>query len=196
MAPDLAVVSLAVSGSGRDLAPARDDVNRRASSVLARLRELDVADADLHAPDVSIHPEYEYRKGGQRLVGYRVNRQIGAKVRDLDRLGEVLDGAVAAGANEVHGAQMSASDPSSAEHEALRAAVAAAREKAAAVAEAAGSALGQVMRIEEEGDFRGPPMPKARLMAMAEAADAPTEIAAGELTVTRRIRAWFFIRDD
>jgi uncharacterized protein len=189
--PDLAKVTLAVSGSGRELAPTRDDVNRRASSVLAALRELGVADNDLHAPDVAIHPEYEYRKGGQRLAGYRVARQIGAKVRDLDRLGEILDGVVAAGANEVHGAQMTASDPSAAEREALRMAVVAARAKAASIADAAGATLGTVARIEEEPDVHGPPVPRARLMAMTESADVPTEVAPGTLTVTRRIRAWF-----
>src|SRR5919106_7018974 len=134
-APDLAVVSFAVSGSGKQLASTRDDVNARSSSVLARLRELGIAEGDLNAPDVGIHPEYDYRKG-QRLTGYRVVRQMTAKVRELDRLGEVLDGLVAAGANEVHGAQMTASDPSAAEHEALRAAVRAARAKAEAVADA------------------------------------------------------------
>jgi uncharacterized protein len=189
--PDLATVTVAVSGSGRELAPTRDDVNRRASSVLAALRDLGVADGDLHAPDVGIHPEYEYRKGGQRLVGYRVARQIGARVRDLDRLGKILDGVVAAGANEVHGAQMTASDPSAAEREALRLAVVAARAKAASIADAAGSTLGAVARIEEEPDVHGPPVPRARLMAMSESAEVPTEVASGTLTVTRRIRAWF-----
>ena len=105
--------------------------------MLAGLRELGVAEGDLNAPDVGIHPEYDYRKG-QRLTGYRVVRQMTVKVRDLDRLGDVLDGLVAAGANEVHGAQMSAADPSAAEHAALRAAIAAARAKADALAEAGG----------------------------------------------------------
>ena len=116
-----------------------------------------------------------------------------ARVRDLDRLGGVLDGLVGAGANEVHGAEMTASDPSAAEHEALRAAVTAARAKADALAAASGVKLGDVARIEEEPDRGGPPMPKMRMMAMAESADAPTEVAAGDLTVTRRIRAWFVI---
>jgi uncharacterized protein YggE len=189
VAPDLAVVSFAVTGNGKELAPTRDDVNKRSSAVLAALRDLGIADGDLNAPDVGIHPEYDYRKG-QRLIGYRVMRQMTAKVRDLDRLGDVLDGLVAAGANEVHGAQMSASDPSAAEHEALTAAVTAAREKAAVVASAAGVKLGAVARIDEEADANGP-MPKMRMMAMAESSDAPTEVAAGDLTVTRRIRAWF-----
>ena len=95
VAPDLAIVSFAVTGSGKELAPTRDDVNKRSSKVLASLRELGVAEGDLDAPDVSIHPEYDYRKG-QRLTGYRVVRQMTAKVRDLDRLGDVLDWLVSA----------------------------------------------------------------------------------------------------
>ena len=50
VAPDLAIVSFAVSGSGKQLAPTRDDVNTRSSSVLAKLRELGVAEGDLNAP--------------------------------------------------------------------------------------------------------------------------------------------------
>jgi uncharacterized protein len=190
VSPDLAIVSFAVSGSGRNLAPTRDDVNARASSVLAKLRELGIAEGDLNAPDVGIHPEYDHRKG-QRLTGYRVVRQMTAKVRDLDALGEVLDGLVGSGANEVHGAQMSASDPSAADHEALRAAITEARAKAEALAEAGGVTLGVLARVEEEPSH-GSPMPRMRMMATAEmVADAPTEVAAGDLTVSRQIRAWF-----
>ena len=192
VAPDMAVVSFAVSGDGKELAAVRDDVNERSSAVLAKLRELEVADADLNAPDVGIQPQYDYRKG-QRLIGYRVVRQMTARVRELDRPGGVLDGLVGAGPNEVHGAEMTASDPSAAEHEALRAAVVAALAKAEALAGASGVKLGAVARIEEEPDRGGAPMPRMRMMAMAESADAPTEVAAGDLTVTRRIRAWFAI---
>jgi len=192
VAPDVALVSFAVSGNGKELAATRDDVNARSSSVLAVLRKLGIAEGDLGAPDVGIHPEYDYRKG-QRLIGYRVTRQMTAKVRDLDRLSTVLDSVVAAGANEMQGAQMSASDPSAAEHQALTAAMHAARAKAEVLAEAAGVSLGALARLEEEADFGGPPMPKMRMMAMSESADVPTEVAAGDLTVMRRIRAWFSI---
>jgi uncharacterized protein YggE len=192
VAPDLAVVSFAVSGSGKELAPTRDEVNARSTAVLARLRELGIGEADLNAPDVGINPEYDYRKG-QRLTGYRVARQMTARVRDLDRLGDVLDGIVGAGANEVHGAQMSAADPSAAEHEALRMAIAAARAKAEAVADAGGVSLGTLTRVEEE-PAHGPPVPRmAMLAAGAMAEEAPTEVAAGDLTVTRQVRAWFEI---
>lgn len=189
--PDTAVVSLTVSGSGKELAKTRDDVNRRASSVLARLRETGIAEADVQAPDTVIQPEYDYSKG-QRLTGYRVARHVTVRVRGLARLGEVLDGVVAAGANEVGGTQMSAADPSATEHAALARAVEAAHAKAEAIAAAAGVSLGPLVRVEEEQTHGGPPIPRMR-MAMAEDTGAPTEIAAGELTISRTIRAWFAI---
>jgi uncharacterized protein len=192
VAPDLAIVSFSVSADGKQLAPTRDDVNRRASAVLGALRELAIADGDLHAPDVGIHPQYDYRKG-QRLTGYHVQRRMRVNVRDLERLGEVLDGVVAAGANEVHGAQMSAADPSAAEHEALASAMAAARAKAAAIASAANVTLGALTRVEEDADGGFQPMPKLAVMRMEAAGEIPTEVATGDLTVTRRIRAWFSI---
>lgn len=192
LAPDLALVSFAVTGQGKELAPTKDDVVIRSSVVLASLRELGIAEGDLSAPDVSISPEYDYRRG-QKLIGYRVARPMTVKVRDLSRLGEVLDGVVTAGANEVQGAQMSASDPSAAEHQALVAAFAAAKAKAQALAGAARVALGAVVRVEEEDASMGP-MPRLRAVAaMADNAGAPTEVATGDLTVTRRIRVWFAI---
>lgn len=192
VAPDMAVVTMAVSAKGKELAPTRDNVNARTSAVLARLRELGVADADLQAPDVEIHPEYDYRRDAQKLVGYRVSRSVTARVRALDTLGDVLDAVAMAGANEVHGARMEASDPSAAEHAALASAVAAARASAEAIASAAGVTLGGVIRVEE-AERMDMPRGAMRMAAMAESADVPTEVAAGELTVRRSIRAWFGI---
>ncbi len=190
--PDLANISFAVTADGKDLAAVRDDVNKRASAVLAKLRELGIVDGDINAPDVGIHSQYDYRKG-QKLTGYRVARQVTARVRKLDKLGEALDAVVAAGANEVHRTQMAAADPSAAEHVALAAAVAAARAKAEAVAGAAGVTLAGVARVEEEGPGHAGPLPKFGGMGAMESADAGTEVAAGDLTVTRQIRAWFDI---
>ncbi len=192
VAPDLAIVSLAVSGQGQDLAPTREDVTVRSSVVLATLRELGIEEGDLSAPDVTISPQYDFQKS-QKLTGYRVSRPMTVKVRDLNGLGKVLDGVVGAGANEIQGAEMRASDPSAAEHRALEAAFAAARAKAEALATAAGATLGAVLRIEEDGaGFT--PMPRMRAMAAtSEGSGAPTEVAAGDLTVTRRVRAWFAI---
>ena len=190
VAPGLALVRFAVSENGKELDAARESVNARASAVLARVRDLGVADGDLRAPDVQIHPEYDYRRG-QKLIGYRVVRQMSVRVRALDRLGELLDAIVEAGANEIHGAEMTASDPSAADHAALVSAVGIARGRAAAVANAAGVTLGDVVRVEE-GEAAGIGQSMG-MMAMEKSSDAGTEVAAGDLTVTRHVRVWFAI---
>jgi uncharacterized protein YggE len=191
VAPDLAIVRFAVTETGKELDAARETVNIRSSAVLAGVRDLGVADADLRAPDVQIHPEYDYRHG-QKLIGYRVVRQMTVRVKDLDKLGDLLDGIVAAGANEVHGAEMTASDPSAADRGALASAVAIARARAHAIAEAAGVTLGEVVRVEE-GEPAGGGLPPMGMMAMEKSGDVPTEVASGDLTVTRHVRAWFSI---
>lgn len=191
IAADMAVVTFAVSANGKELVPLRNDVNTRSSAVLAAVREFGIADTDIDAPDITIQPEYDYRRG-QRLVGYRVVRNMTVRVRELERLGDVLDGIVGAGANEVQGAQMAASDPSAADHAALDAAVRAGRAKAEVLARSAGVNLGAIARIEEADGWAGPPQPMFR-MAAAESADVPTEVAVGELNVTRQIRVWFRI---
>jgi uncharacterized protein len=190
VAPDMAVVTFTVTEMGADLGATRNEVNARSSAVLAAVRSLGLAEKDIDAPDIAIQPQYDYRRG-QRLLGYRVARGMTVRVRDLTLLGEVLDGVSRAGANQVHGAQMVASDPTAAEQAALVAAVTVARAKAEALAQAAGVTLGAVARIEEEGGWDGPPQPMFRMAAAAESADIPTEVVAGDLTVRRQIRAWF-----
>ena len=194
IAPDLAEVMLGVSASDRKLDKAQIDVNARTSAVLSRLRELGVGEPDLAARGVSVQPMYD-PKDGRRIAGYHVGRRVTARVRDLERLGDVLDGVVAAGANEVHGVEMSALDTSAPEHEALRRAVAAAHAKAEAIAAAAGIGLGKLVRLEEEGGVPVQPFPRARMAMAMEAAGTPTEVVAGELTITRRIRAWFDVAE-
>ena len=68
----------------------------------------------------------------------------------------------------------------------------AALSEAEVLAVAAGTALGGVVRVEEEADL-GPPMPKMAMMQAADMGGIPTETVAADLTISRRIRAWFSI---
>ena len=100
-----------------------------------------------------------------------------AKVRDLDRLGDVLDGLVAAGANEVHGrADERRRIPRRRSTRRCASAIAAARAKAKRSPTPAASTLGGLTRVEEEAGGAVPPMPRMRMMAavaMAEGSVRP-----------------------
>ena len=188
--PDLAVVSLSVSVRDKQTAPARDEANRRASAILARLREIGVPESDVQAPALTVQPNYDYSRGAPKVTGYQASRPMTIRVRDIDLLGTILDGLVDDGATQIHGTSMELADAEAASREALAAAVGVAQSRAEALATAAGLTLGPPRRIEEEaGGSPGPFRDVAMFRAAAES--APTEIAEGEIEISARIRAWF-----
>jgi hypothetical protein len=189
--PDLAVVALSVIVEDRKPGPARDEANRRASAILERLRELGLPDADIQAPSLVVHPKYDYSRGG-KVTGFEASRPMTIRVRDVELLGTILDELVDGGATRVHGTSMELADQDAASREALAGAMAAARGRAEALAAAARVSLGDPMRIEEETSEM--PIPRGMAMLRTAATEAaPTEIAAGEVEVTARVRVWFAI---
>jgi uncharacterized protein YggE len=189
--PDSAVVSLAVTVRDARPARARDAANQRASAVLAALSELGLPEADVQAASLVVQPVHDYASGTPKLAGYDASRPITVRLRDLELLGRLLDALVDDGATQVQGTVMQLADPEEASREALAAAFAAAVGRAQALAGAAGVTLGAPIRIEEEAGwvpFRGPDV---AMMRGAVAESVPTEVAAGEIEVSARIRVWF-----
>ena len=113
-------------------------------------------------------------------------------MRDLERLGEVLDAGVSSGANTLGGVSFALSEPREAEDAARRAAITDARARAGLYAEAAGVGLGAVQQISEEG-FAAP---APRMMASEAAmSDAAVPVAPGELNISARVRVVFAIAE-
>jgi uncharacterized protein YggE len=190
--PDLAVVSLAVTTRDKQAAPARDEANRRASAVLAHVRDLGVPDTDVQAPSLVVNPVYDYGRGAPKLTGYEASRPITVRVRQVEVLGPLLDGLVDDGATQVHGTAMELAEPEEARREALASAMAVARARAEALATAAGVALGETLRVEETEASSGH-IPRGAMLRMSAQEAAPTEVAAGEVEITATVRAWFAI---
>ena len=114
---------------------------------------------------------------------------IAVKVRDLAKLGTVLDRALAAGANEVESLALTRADPSPERASALASAVRAARAKAEVMAQAAGLPLGQVLELSEGA--RGPSPIPLRAGLVAQSAGVP--IAEGQLEVEAQVELTFAV---
>ena len=103
----------------------------------------------------SLYPNYEYVREGnrdvRRLVGYRVNNGVWVVTTDLEKLGQLIDNTVAAGANVVSGISFSIQDTERLEGEALALAVKHARSKAEVLAGAAGGRITGIVTIGEGG---------------------------------------------
>lgn len=199
-APDLAIVQLTVLRTAEAADAALSEANEAASAVAEAMRSFEIEDRDLQTGGLSITPQYRYenRPDGTsvppEIIGYEVRNSLTVRVRDLDRLGEILDRAVELGVNQGGDINFQIEDTSDLENEARRDAFEQARRSAQTLAEAAGRTLGAATAISDESASYAPPppMPMMARSMMAEAApggSVPVEI--GENTVTTRVQVVF-----
>lgn len=190
-APDVAVVTLSVTALDPSLQKATRDVTERARRLLDEVQRSGVAPADVQTAryDVQIDRRPERPGAPPAIAGYRVTNAIRVKVRDLARLGPLLDRATAAGANEVEGLALQKDDTSPEAARALAAAVRVARAKAEEMARAAGVRLGEILELSEGG--RAPAPVPLRAMAMREAS---VPVAEGQIEVGAEVELVFAVR--
>ena len=190
--PDMATLNLGVSSEAGTAQEAMARNSDAMAAVLARLREGGIAERDLQTSGLRLSPRYEPRPAqtAPRVTGYVAQNLVTVRIRELDRIGAVLDAAVADGANTIHGLSFGVAEPQALEDEARREAVAAALRQAETLAEAAGVGLGGVRAMIEEGGGGRPVMMEARMAA----ADA-VPIAEGEVTVEASVRMVFDIAE-
>jgi uncharacterized protein len=188
-APDTALVTSGVTTQAATAREALDANSEAMTELLQTLKEAGIESRDIQTSGFSVNPNYVYTdardKNGYtlppRINGYQVFNTVTIRVRDLDRLGAVLDQAVTVGANTVNGISFSVSDPSSLLDDARRQAFADARRKAELYAEVAELELGSIRAIRESAQHGMPPQPypQSAMFDRAEAASVPVE--AGEL---------------
>lgn len=184
--PDVAEVRLGVNMSKRTVAEARTEAATTMDAILAAVESAGVPRRDVQTSFLSVQPRYDYRDGRPpELSGYEMNNVLTITVRDLANLGEVIDGALRAGATSMDGLEFRLADPSAAEREARIRAMANARARADVIAEAAQLTITGVESVVEGGAF--PPRPfaaRAERMMMAEDAATPVESGTLEIEVT------------
>ncbi len=192
--PDFARVTLGVTTAGKEAGEAMAANARSLSAVLAAIKAEGVASVDIQTSGLSISPVFSNQRSNpqeaQTITGYNVNNTVAVTVRDLPRLGPLLDKAVEAGANTMDGVAFGQNNVSALLDKARPLAVADARRKAEIFARAGGAQLGRLMELSEETaaqpvSFRG-----GAYAQMAGAAP-PTPIEAGQNKLTVTITAKF-----
>jgi uncharacterized protein YggE len=159
------------------------------AAVTAALLESGIAQKDIQTSRFSIQPVYapQEPRTEPKLAGYSVSNQVSVTIRQIGKVGEILDRLVTAGATDAGNIAFLVSDPSKALDQAREAAIADARRKAEVYARASGLRLGRVEWITEDTGS-APPVPTRVL-----AAPAPVPIASGEDTLRVRITVGFEI---
>lgn len=145
--PDEAVLTLGVRAQGDTAGAAFDAAAKKMATVNASLATSVPAER-IRTSQLSLQPRYDYTTNGTpRLIGYEASATVEIRVDDPTAVGKVLDNAVAAGANEVHGVAWKVEDEDLARQEALDAAVEDAHGNAELVAAQLGVPLGEPIRV-------------------------------------------------
>lgn len=183
--PDTAVLSLGAGVRADQAAAAYSDTATLLSRVVGALLEVGIPREQIQTEQIALSPVYER----DRLVGYEGFATLRVTLRDLGAVGQVIDRAVAAGANRIQGIHFEVREPRPYEASALALAVQDARAKAAVLARSLGVRLGPVWLAEAEPS-PGPVFPAARTVAM----EAAMPVLPGTLTLTRQVRLAYLIQ--
>ena len=184
--PDRAVVSAGVQKRATSAQEAHDATSQAMQGVIGAIKGLGISEQAIRTGGVSLYPMSDDKN---TITGYVATNTVTVTLDNVDQAGPVLDAAVKAGANTADNVQFTLKDPSALRHQALSAAVADARAKAAVLAEAAGVTLPSLESISEGGMSEPQPLTSA---GMGAAASAPTmPIEPGQITVTANVTVAF-----
>lgn len=190
--PDLAVVRLTSVATASDPATASDRLARNVSALRDALSAGNVSEDRITTTNYDLSPASERPgrpspEGAPNETRYRAEQSLAVELDDVDRVGEIVDLAVANGATGVRGVEFRLSDERQAAlaNRALERAMGDARDRAETLAATEDLGVDGVVSVESEG---GP----ARLYAVAESdAAAGTTIDPGPVTVSETVRVTY-----
>jgi uncharacterized protein YggE len=194
-APDIARLRLAVQRRDLNMQAARDATVKVSRDFIALCKRLGIKESKVRTAGLTIQPEYRWdqKQGLQVFTGYFVQRQLEVELNDLDKLGELIEGAVNAGVNEVSPPELDNSQRRELARQALAAAATDARSNAQRIADTLGVKLGALRTIDAHSNQPPPPRPMMRMAAMSAEADggAGASYTPGEISVDAQVSATF-----
>lgn len=167
--PDMATLAIEVNVSAKDAATAKKQADERVAEYLTFLQKSGVEKKDINSANLRTQPEYDYLKDGKsQLKGYVAVRSVDVTVRQLDRLNDLLDGALKAGLNEIRSVSMGVANPEQFKDKARQEAIDDATRQAQKLAQGFHGKLGPVYSIRYHvANYR--PTPMVRMMAAPSA---------------------------
>lgn len=191
--PDSALVQMGVSIRATELAAAQRGVADKTNALLAMTDRLGIDRGDVDTTGANVRPEYRWNRNTeqQEFVGYLAERQISVTLKALDKLGQLIEGAVAAGVNQVSPPVLKSSERESAYREALKLAALDAKGNAEVLAASLGATLGEAVTVNASSVVPFQPRPMMEMAAVARDSNAPASYNPGDLTFNATVSVTF-----
>jgi uncharacterized protein YggE len=183
--PDTAGITIGVDIIKSTLAEAQSEANAQATAVIDAVKAQGIDPKDIQTSNYSVSIMRDYSQGGDptQITGFEVMNQVNVTIRDISKIGDVLDAVVNAGANSIYNIFFFVDNPAPHESDARKLAVQDAHDKADELATAAGMTLGPVLSITEGSTQVPQPVFAAKGGGMGAAAQAaPIQAGTSEIT--------------
>lgn len=185
--PDIAVVNAGFTANGPSVAQVQNQANTVIKKITTDLKALGIDSKDIQTSNYNIYPNYDYRESAQKINGYNINVNMTVKVRDFAKINNIIDTAIADGANQIGGLSFTVDNPEKYQSEARKEAISKAKTKAEEIARESGINLGRIINVSEGYNAAPRPMYAMAVKAVGMGGgDAPTEVSPGssEIIVT------------
>lgn len=202
--PDLALTTFSVLSEAKTVGEAMQDNATKMNAVTAFVKSQGVEDKDLKTTNFNISPRYEwenpacsysYCPSGKRiLVGYDVSQSLEVKMRDLTKIGDIIQGATEAGANEIGNLQFTIDNEDALKEEARTKAIKEAKNKAKTLAGELGIRLVKIISFSESGNYPVPYYAATGREALGMGGGATPDIQTGENKISSTVTLTYQIR--
>lgn len=146
--PDIAYIDIGIHTENVDISVALSDNNNQAQNIVNTLADLGVDLIDIQTTNFYVYPMSNYGTDGMVTSKYySVDNSVNVTVRDLSKLGDLLDAVVGSGANTINGINFDVQDKAAATAQARDLAIQKAKDEAQAIAQSAGVTLGEIQNI-------------------------------------------------
>jgi uncharacterized protein len=187
--PDMAIAQIGVVTTDKELTEAQRKNNESSSSILDSFTQNGIAEKDIQTSTYQIYPQYDFVDGKQMFKGYEVRQIFSVKIREIDKVGAIIDDAVQSGANTIERVQFTLSEPHTYYQQALSRAYEDALKKAQVLARSSGTTLNPLpLAIIEDSSI---PMIPGSAKAYVLAAESTAPVQPGEAEVTARLTVKF-----
>lgn len=191
--PDIAYVTAGVVTQDKKSAKAQSDNSEAMNALMDALKAAGLTEDDIDTTGYSVYPIYDYSAGGNgKITAYEVTNTVRIAVRDLTRVGEVIDIAAESGANTNYSIEFTLEDADAFYNDALEKAMEEAKGKADTLAAAGGFAIGDVIQVSEGSTSYSPVYEYAKAADDAGVA-RETPVSAGELDVSATVTVVYSI---
>lgn len=185
--PDTAIISLGIQINKPTVEAAQKEANEKINNITKELKKIGIGDNDIKTSDYRIYPNYDYRSG-RKIDSYNINIRLEIKVKDFEKINEVIDKSTELGANQIGNLEFIIDDERLEElkMEARKEAIKKAKKKAEQIAKAGGLRIGKLINIIDEETSPYQPRPilyKASGLGVEEEAEQ-TQIQPGESEIT------------